>query len=82
MHTLKALYTDFKSWVKLNNNVTVLFSCNIGTRQGDKTSLTLFFYLFKDELSVLLRESCNRGILITNDIPYIFCLKFADDVAG
>ncbi|XP_060562301.1 uncharacterized protein LOC132721934 [Ruditapes philippinarum] len=81
MNTLKSLYTDLKSCVKLNNNVTDFFSCNIGTRQGDKTSSTIFD-LFIDELSVLLRENCDSGIFITNDIPDIFCLMFADDVAG
>ena len=51
------------------------------TRQGDKTSSTIFD-LFIDELSVRLRENCGSGIFITNDIPDIFCLMFADDVAG
>jgi len=81
MHTLKSLYTDLRSCVKVNNNVTDLFACNVGTRQGDKTSSTIFD-LFIDELSVRLRENFGSGIFITNDIPDIFCLMFADDVAG
>ena len=81
MHTIKSLYTDLRSCVKVNNNVTDYFACNIGTRQGDKTSSTIFD-LFIDELSVSLRENCGSGIFITNDIPDIFCLIFADDVAG
>jgi len=44
-----------------------------------KTSSTIFD-LFLDELSVRLRENCGSGIFITNDIPDIFCLMFADDV--
>jgi len=55
-------YTDLRSRVKVNNNVTDFFACNIGTHQGDKTSLTIFD-LFIDELSVRLRENCGSGIL-------------------
>jgi len=78
---LKSLKTDLRSCVKLINGITDYFSCNIGTRQGDKTSLTIF-YLFIDELPVLVRKNCGSGIFITDDIPDIFCLMFADDVAG
>jgi len=81
MLILKSLYSNLRSSVKLNNCITDHFSCNIGTRQGDKTSSTIFD-LFIDELSTLLREICGSGIFITNDIPDIFCLMFADDVAG
>jgi len=61
MHTLKSLYTDLRSCVKVNNNVTDYFACNIGTRLGDKTSSTIFD-LFIDELSVRLRENYGYGI--------------------
>ena len=40
------------------------------------------FDLFIDEVSVRLHEKCGSGIFITNDIPDILCLMFADDVAG
>jgi len=40
------------------------------------------FDLFIDELSTPLRENCGSGNFIINDIPDIFCLMFADDVAG
>jgi len=81
MPILKSLYTNLRSCVKLNNGITDFFSCNIGTRHGDKTSSTIF-YLFIDELSLFLRWNCGSGIFITNDIPYNICLMLADDVAG
>ena len=96
MNVLKAMYTNLKSCVKLqrksicsnDNNtqsvehaVTNWFSCNIGTRQGDKTSSTIFT-LFIDELSAFLRENCGSGIFVTNQIPDIICLMFADDIAN
>jgi hypothetical protein len=57
-----------------------LICLTTGTRQGDKTKSTIFT-LFIDELSSLLREKCDTGIFITNDIPDILCSMFADDVA-
>ena len=57
------------------------FQCNLGTRQGDKTSSTIFALLI-DELSVMLRETCGSGIFISNEIPDILCLMFTDDIAS
>ena len=55
--------------------------CNIGTRQGDVTSTTIFS-LFINELSDMLRQTCNSGIFITDEIPDIICLMYADDIAN
>ena len=65
----------------ISEGITDYFSCNIGTRQGDVTSTTLFS-LFINELSILLHEKCNYGIFIDSDIEDIICLIFADDVAN
>ena len=90
---LKAMYQNLNSCVKMSksnnsrgnvqnvNAITDMFPCNIGTRQGDKSSSTIFA-LFIDELSSLLREQCGSGIFITNQIPDIHCLIFADDIAN
>ena len=55
--------------------------CNIGTRQGDITSTTIFS-LFINELSDMFRQTCNSGIFITDEIPDIICLMYADDIAN
>ena len=81
LRILKSMYSCLESCVKVSNGTTGYFPCNIGTRQGDKTSSTIFA-LFIDELSVMLRENCHTGIFITNEIPHILCLLFADDVAN
>ena len=93
MQVLKQMYSTLYSSVKVsrasnaqhnyNSRVTIteFFKCNIGTRQGDKSSPTIFA-LFIDELSAMLRESCGSGIFITNEINDIICLMFADDVAS
>ena len=54
---------------------------NVGSKQGDVTS-TFIFNLYINELSRLLRERNHRGISITDEIPDIFCVLFADDVAN
>ncbi len=45
---------------------TDYFPCNIGTKQGDVSSPTIFA-LFINELAESLRRSCGTGIFITND---------------
>ena len=81
LRVLKCMYSNLNSCVKTPIGITEFFSSNIGTRQGDKSSLTIFI-LFINELSTLLRQTCRSGIFITNDIPDIICLMFADDVAN
>ena len=81
IHILKSIYSDLNSCVKTNKGITNSFPCNIGTRQGDKSSSTIFI-LFIDELSTLLRQNCGSGIFVTDAISDINCLMFADDVAG
>ncbi len=76
------MYSNLRSRVRvINNNVTTDFRCNIGTRQGDVTS-TIIFNLFINELSLYLRDQGHQGIFITDDIPNIQCILFADDVAS
>ena len=76
------MYANLKSCVKLSSHCpTSYFPCNIGTRQGDISSPTIFS-LFIDQLSNLLRKNCETGIFIDNSIPDIVCLMFADDVAN
>ena len=55
------------------------FRCNIGTRQGDLSS-PIIFSLYINDLVSHLQQTCN-GVFITNDIPDILCILFADDVA-
>jgi len=63
MLILKSLYTD-EGHVLNSTTVSLIFSFlfNIGTHQGGKTRLTIS-YLFINELSARLLESCVFGIL-------------------
>lgn len=55
------------------------FQCNIGARQGDSSS-PIIFSLYINDLVSHLRQNCS-GIFITQNIPDILCLLFAEDVA-
>ena len=55
------------------------FRCNVGTRQGNCLSTTIFS-LFINQLYTRLREGCRNGIFI--NMQDIVCLMFADDKAN
>jgi hypothetical protein len=85
------MYEKLQSCVKIskdciNSNIkcdsySSFFPCNIGTRQGDKTSATIFI-LYIDELYNLLKENNIKGIFINENFEEIVCLMFADDIAN
>ncbi len=67
--------------VRTANGMTSYFPCSIGTRQGCVSS-SLLFSLFINDLATRLREQCGSGIFVSNRIPDILCLMFADDIAN
>ena len=81
LKVLKSMYCYLNSCVKTRAGISGFFPYTIATRHGDKSSSTIFD-LFMDELSSLLRVNFGTGIFITEDIPDILCLMFADDVAN
>ena len=80
LRAVKSMYSCLQATVRTVDGQTKPFPCNIGTRQGDISS-PLLFALFINDLCTLLRENCPDGIFITADIPDLFCLMFADDIA-
>ena len=40
------------------------------------------YSLFINDLVTFLREKCNRGIFVSNDIEELVALMFADDVSS
>ena len=81
LRTVKSMYSNLQATVRTIYGQTKAFPCNIGTRQGDVSS-PLLFALFINDLCTLLRERCADGIFITGDVPDLFCLMFADDIAN
>ena len=75
------MYSEMNSYVRINEKLSDQFTCNLGTRQGDITS-NIIFNLYIDDLCTLLRDKGHSGIYVTDDIPNILCILFADDVAN
>ena len=75
------MYSNIRAHIKIDSKLTPSMLCNTGLKQGDLSSPTLF-NIYINELSANLRDKCKGGIFITTDIPNIFCLMFADDVAN
>ena len=78
---LVSMYSNMSSRIRIDNKLTKAVTCNVGSKQGDVTS-TIIFNLYINELSRLLRERNHRGIFITDEVPDILCVLFADDVAN
>ena len=78
---LLSMYQKLKSCVRKNQTFTEFFDCNIGTRQGCKLS-PILFSLFINDIVQELRNNCPHGIFVSQNIPEIFVLLYADDIAN
>ena len=78
---LLSMYKKLKSCVRANQSFTEFFDCNVGTRQGCKLS-PILFSLFINDIVQELRNNCQNGIFISQNIPEIFVLLYADDIAN
>jgi len=81
LNVFKSMYSNLKSCVKTENGLTEFFKCTIGTRQGCISS-PLIFSLFLNDLTLYLRQECDRGIFVSNEIPDLLALLYADDVSS
>ena len=76
LQVVRAMYTDLQMCVKLHNHLTNWFDSNVGVRQGDTLSPTLF-NLFVNTLATEIKE-LNCGIKIGDTTVSI--LLYADDI--
>ena len=79
--TLLSMYSNLSTRIKTNGKLSPRISCDVGLKQGDPTSTTIF-YICINELYTDLKEKYKGGIFITNNIPDVLCIMFADDVAN
>ena len=77
----KSIYSPLKSCVKCKDGLTKYFECYIGTRQGCVSS-PIIFSLFINDLVSCLKDECDRGVFVMDQIEDLLALMFADDVAS
>ena len=91
MNVIFNLYKNAKSCVKVNDNTSPLFNCNVGVRQGENLS-PLLFAIFLNDLESTLRKDHVQGLnfvnqliinnLSDNDVEMylrLYVLLYADD---
>ena len=76
-HLIKDMYTNNKSAVKMNDKHTNYFVNNIGVRQGDGLSPTLFNIFINDIINELLTDECTPANISGIKVG---CLLYADDL--
>ena len=73
---IKALYTDTRSRIQVNDRMTSWFTVDQGVRQGDSLSPTLFS-LYLNDLAVAIKNM-NSGVYVGG--KNISILLYADDI--
>ena len=76
---IESIYNVVKANVKSNNEISDVFTCPTGLRQGCPLS-PMLFSLFINELDDVMKYSDVRGIQLFPDITEVFMLMFADDI--
>ena len=77
---LKAMYSSLSSCVRSKNDLSEMFECPTGVRQGCVLSPTMFS-LFINQLSNHIEQTGRHGVQLLPGLMELFILLFADDVA-
>ncbi len=80
LHTLRSLYDNLKSCIRMENGRTEYFECTTGTRQGCILSPFLFSLYISKLVDMLKSYNC-QGIYVNDEAQNIMILLYADDVA-
>ena len=84
LHFIQSLYQKTKARVRVNGELTDVFDCNIGVRQGDNLS-PLLFIIFLNDFNNLIRTefeglclNAERSEKLTTFLK-MYSLLYADD---
>jgi hypothetical protein len=78
--SIKAMYSSMLSCVRVNGELSDLFDCPVGVRQGCVLSPTLFS-MFINYIAEQMASLGRHGVQILPGLMEIFILLFADDLA-
>lgn len=76
-NSVKSIYQNSESCVRLNGQLTNWFSCNTGVKQGDNLSPTLFSIFIND----LVQDINELGLGVDLGGKKLSLLLYADDIA-
>ena len=77
-NAIKSIYNNVLACVRSNDEMSELFSCPTGLKQGCLCSPSLFL-IFINELSIALNINGKHGIQLISGSESLFHLLFADD---
>ena len=80
IRVFQSMNSQLKSCVRVGNDLIYFFNCQKGTKQGYVSS-TIIFSIYINDLISYLKQKCQNGIFITNEIDELCALMFSDDVA-
>ena len=79
LNMLKAMYCNVQSCVRWNQELSDLFTCPIGVKQGAKESTSIFL-TYINIVADYVRSHGKHGIQLLPGACEIFALLFADDI--
>jgi hypothetical protein len=80
LNVLRSMYGKLRSCVRTPEGLTDFFMCQVGTRQGCMVSPFLFI-LYLNELVNMCNQSDCEGIFVSENLPNIGLLLYADDLS-
>jgi len=80
IRAIQAIYTSVMSCVRANNNISDMFECPKGLRQGCVLSPTLFSVII-NEVAVRVSIQGRHGVQLVPGMIELLIMLFADDIA-
>ena len=79
---VRDMYSKLTSCVKTSSTgLSNYFKCELGTRQGCMLSPALFIQFLNEYINMLNESDC-KGVFITEELPNLLGLMYADDIGN